>query len=109
MRLFLALSILLAGPAVGQEAYRCGNTYSDKPCAGGELVNTAPAVAESNTTTIYRCDPIHANPFWIAKPCSDVAQGLKEIDRARVPMQMDIHQQVEYVNRERAKQKTGTR
>lgn len=34
-----ALCALLVG-AQAQEAYRCGNTYSQKPCPGGVAVNT---------------------------------------------------------------------
>jgi len=34
-----ALCALLAS-AQAQEAYRCGNTYSQKPCPGGVVVNT---------------------------------------------------------------------
>jgi hypothetical protein len=34
-----ALCVFLVG-AQAQEAYRCGNTYSQKPCPGGVAVNT---------------------------------------------------------------------
>jgi hypothetical protein len=36
----LALSCVLAGPCMAQGIYRCGDSYSQKPCPGGKLVPT---------------------------------------------------------------------
>lgn len=109
MRLCFALCALLAAPVAAQDVYKCGNTYTDKPCEEGQLVDATPAVAEANMTTIYRCDPVYAKPFWVAKACSTYGGVLNEIDRARVPAHMDLHQQVDYLYQQRAKQKNGTR
>lgn len=95
--------------ANAQEVYKCGTHYTDQPCVKGHVIDTTPAIAEANMTTIYRCDPIHAKPFWIAQPCSEAVQGLKQIDSGQAPKEMDIHQQVEYLYQKRAKQKSGTR
>ena len=110
MRLLIAVCALLAGQAVAQEVYKCGNTYTDKPCAEGKVIDTAPAVAEAGMTTIYRCQPPeHFQAFWIAKPCAETIDTLKQIDSASVPANMDLNQQVDYVYRQRAKQKSGSR
>lgn len=53
--LTVALSVLPAWPQV----YRCGTTYSSKPCVGGKEVDTSPAVIDHadsggrSSTTLY--------------------------------------------------------
>ncbi|MBX3655227.1 MAG: hypothetical protein KF686_13675 [Ramlibacter sp.] len=37
--IFIAACALQAG-AIAQNAYKCGNTYSQAPCAGGQVVDT---------------------------------------------------------------------
>jgi hypothetical protein len=42
-----ALLVLAALPAAGQGVYRCGNTYSQQPCAGGSPVDAAAAAPDA--------------------------------------------------------------
>ena len=37
--IFIALCVYLV-PAAAQNTYRCGETYSQQPCAGGKLITT---------------------------------------------------------------------
>lgn len=110
MKTLIVSMLLTVTGANAQVVYKCANGYTDKPCEDGQIVDTTPAVAEANMTTIYRCDPVYAKPFWIAQPCLTPHGGiLNEIDRARVPAYMDLHQQVDYLYQKRTKQNSGTR
>jgi len=50
----MAVAMLLAGSAQAQTIYRCGNTYSDEPCAGAKEVDILPTEGAYNLSGTHR-------------------------------------------------------
>lgn len=89
----------LAVLAFGSEAqvYRCGNTYSNAPCAGGKEIDTGPTLswgqAKGSTATLYLCQAYGGGQFWTRERCRERDALVERMES--VPAGMPFEQQVE--------------
>lgn len=70
--------------------FRCGNSYSDVPCAGATQVHVAPALTNPDaekTREIYLCQDRAGARFWQADACSSDGRSIVRIARvsAEIP------------------------
>jgi hypothetical protein len=89
----------LAALAFESEAqvYRCGNTYSNVPCAGGKEVDTSPTLSwgqtKGGTATLYLCQAYGGGQFWTREHCRQRDALVERMES--VPGGMPFEQQVE--------------
>lgn len=91
------LSVLAPMSDANAQVYRCGNTYSNAPCAGGKPVDTSPTLnwggARAGATTLYLCQGYGGGRFWTREHCAS-REAL--VDRMEsVPANLSFNQQVE--------------
>lgn len=75
--------------------YRCGDEYTDIPCANGIQVDASPALTDPAgpaTTVINLCQAPGGGQYWTAQACSSRSWTL--IRTARVPVQVPWADQV---------------
>ncbi|WP_367849578.1 hypothetical protein [Rhodoferax sp. WC2427] len=105
MRLITALALLALSGSLHAQVYRCGNTYSSAPCAGGRSVDTSPAISAqggaAGTTTLYLCQSYGGGQFWALEHCSQRSALVERMES--VPAGMPFDQQVELAQGQRAK------
>nr|WP_315224478.1 hypothetical protein [uncultured Albidiferax sp.] len=105
MRLFTALALLALSTSLHAQVYRCGNTYSSAPCAGGRSVDTSPAISAqggaAGTTTLYLCQSYGGGQFWALEHCSQRSALVERMES--VPAGMPFDQQVELAQGQRAR------
>lgn len=67
------------------QIYRCGNTYSNAPCKGGQQIaqQSSRPVDRSETKEIYLCKDFQDRLTWESVPCSANGRFMDRI--ARVP------------------------
>lgn len=90
--------------AASGQVYRCGNVYSDQPCAGAKLVSSAPSYSDSTgpqTREIYLCESTSGNRYWQSEHCSASNQSTLRI--ARVPSNISWDAQVATARQQRDK------
>lgn len=90
--------------AQGQTIYRCGNSYSQTPCAGGHAVDDVLSTLHGSTqaapgqATVYLCQGQGGGQFWSATHC---AQHQALIERMEtVPASLPWPQQVQQAQRQ---------
>lgn len=88
--------------AIGQ-IYRCGNTYSNAPCKGGQQVaqQSSRPVDRSETKEIYLCKDFQDRLTWESVPCSANGRFMDRI--ARVPAHVSWEEQVAIARQQRDK------
>lgn len=105
MRIFTALALLALSTSLHAQVYRCGNTYSSAPCAGGRSVDTSPALSAqgggAGTTTLYLCQSYGGGQFWALEHCSQRSALVERMES--VPSGMPFDQQVQMAQAQRAK------
>jgi hypothetical protein len=89
-------------PALAQ-VYRCGNSYSHTPCAGGKAVDTRQPLSveggDATNTVLYLCRSYGGGQFWTREHC---AQRRALVERMEsVPANMGFEQQVEMAQGQR--------
>ena len=82
--------------ATGQ-VYRCGNTYSNTPCEGGEQI--AQPSGGPSSREIYLCKDFQGRLTWESVPCSANGRFMDRI--ARVPTNVSWDEQVAIAMRQR--------
>lgn len=87
------LSALLPGTVVAQEV---------------KAANKKP-VAEAGMELMYRCWPKDGRPYWRNRKCAEAPEDLIQVDTALAPSNLELHEQLQYIHEQRAKQKSGTR
>ncbi len=88
--------------ATGQ-IYRCGNTYSNTPCKGGQQITqqSSRPVNRSETKEIYLCKDFQDRLTWESVPCSANGRFMDRI--ARVPAHVSWEEQVAIARQQRDK------
>lgn len=88
--------------ATGQ-IYRCGNTYSNAPCKGGQQIaqQSSRPVDRSETKEIYLCKDFQDRLTWESVPCSANGRFMDRI--ARVPAHVSWEEQVAIARQQRDK------
>lgn len=88
----------------GQTIYRCGNSYSQTPCAGGHAVDDVLSTLHGSTqaapgqATVYLCQGQGGGQFWSHAHC---AQHQALIERMEtVPASLPWPQQVQQAQRQ---------
>ena len=103
MRLLTALTFLALSTSLHAQVYRCGNTYSNAPCAGGKTVETTPSVSAlggtSGTAMLYLCQSYGGGQFWSQQHC--VKHGALVDRMESVPANLPFDQQVEMASGQR--------
>ena len=101
--LIFLLSVWWTSSAQAQvqaQVYRCGNAYSEAPCANARSVDVSPQVSYPGgprTTLIHLCKQPDNRLAWHVAPCSASGMALERSER--VPVQLDWAQQVAFANR----------
>lgn len=85
------------------QIYRCGNTYSNSPCDGGQLLaqQSSRPVDRSETKEIYLCKDFQNRLTWESVPCSANGRFMDRI--ARVPAHVSWEEQVAIARQQRDK------
>lgn len=85
------------------QIYRCGNTYSNTPCDGGQQLaqQNSRAVDRSETKEIYLCKDFQDRLTWESVPCSANGRFMDRI--ARVPAHVSWEEQVAIARQQRDK------
>ncbi len=102
--LFVLTLALWVAPGWAQ-VYRCGNTYSSKPCAGGRQVDTSPAVIDHadgggrTSTTLYLCEGYGGGQFWTRDHCRRRNAHIERMET--VPADLPFEQQVQMAQAQR--------
>ncbi|WP_326538605.1 hypothetical protein [Pseudorhodoferax sp.] len=99
----------LAGQADAQ-VYRCGNSYSNAPCAGGKAVDVSPPTswgqASNGAQALYLCQAFGGGQFWTTEHCRQRNALVERIEN--VPRDMPFDQQVELARQRVAEARTHT-
>lgn len=99
--IFCTLFLFVSSAAQAQ-VYRCGNSYSAKPCVGGREVDVSEPLSDPSgprLVRIYLCKRPDDQLFWLSEPCS--ARGWT-IDRIElVPRELEWGDKVRYAQRKR--------
>lgn len=78
------------------QVYRCGNTYSHAPCAGGKEIDTSPTLSwgqtKGSTVTLYLCQAYGGGQFWTREHCRKRDALVERMES--VPGAMPFDQQV---------------
>lgn len=102
---FATLAFLALSSGLHAQVYRCGNTYSSAPCAGGRSVDSSPALSAqggaAGTTTLYLCQSYGGGQFWALEHCSQRSALVERMES--VPSGMLFDQQVQMAQGQRAK------
>ena len=100
--LAFSATLLLAAPATAQ-IYRCGTTYSQKPCPGGTEVDTSPPVSvhgqPGRATVLYLCRGYDGGLFWTREHCRQRRALIEHTEM--VPAHLGFEQQVELAKAQR--------
>lgn len=91
----LGIFLTLVATASTAQVYRCGNTYSEEPCAGGKAIDTSPPVSDPrgpSTTLLYLCRNTQDSLAWIPEPCATRGWTLERMER--VPRNLPWEEQV---------------
>ena len=85
------------------QIYRCGNTYSNSSCDGGQLLaqQSSRPVDRSETKEIYLCKDFQDRLTWESVPCSANGRFMDRI--ARVPAHLSWEEQVAIARQQRDK------
>lgn len=85
------------------QIYRCGNTYSNVPCEGGQQIaqQSSRPVDRSETKEIYLCKDFQDRLTWESVPCSANGRFMDRI--ARVPAHVSWEEQVAIARQQRDK------
>lgn len=85
------------------QIYRCGNTYSNAPCKGGQQIaeQSSRPVDRSETKEIYLCKDFQDRLTWESVPCSVNGRFMDRI--ARVPAHVSWEEQVAIARQQRDK------
>jgi len=86
------------------DVYRCGNTYTQEPCAGGRTVDVSPALTDMTgpkTVVINLCRAPGGSLRWIPQQCSTYP-GWTLQRTARVPANLPWQSQLEIARDQRA-------
>ncbi len=85
------------------QIYRCGNTYSNAPCEGGQQIaqQSSRPVDRSETKEIYLCKDFQDRLTWESVPCSANGRFMDRI--ARVPAHVSWEEQVAIARQQRDK------
>lgn len=85
------------------QIYRCGNTYSNSPCDGGQqlALQSGRPVDRSETKEIYLCKDFQDRLTWESVPCSANGRFMDRI--ARVPAHVSWDEQVASARQQRDK------
>lgn len=85
------------------QIYRCGNTYSNVPCEGGQQIaqQSSRPVDRSETKEIYLCKDFQDRLTWERVPCSANGRFMDRI--ARVPAHVSWEEQVAIARQQRDK------
>lgn len=83
------------------QIYRCGNTYSNAPCEGGQQIaqQGIRPVDRSETKEIYLCKDFQDRLTWESVPCSANGRFMDRI--ARVPAHVSWEEQVAIARQQR--------
>ena len=96
MRILIVL-LLLFSPLSHAQIYRCGNSYSDAPCAAGvQPMDASPAVqAEPATASeaIHLCQSHSGARYWTRKACSEKQATL--VQTVQVPVDLSWNEQLQ--------------
>lgn len=90
--------------AHGGKVYRCGNSYSNTPCADAQAVDLASPVSYGSNSArkeIYLCKDYSGNLAWESVPCSANGRFMERI--ASVPANASWDQQVAIARAQRDK------
>lgn len=80
---------------VSAQVYRCGNSYSNSPCKGGQVVDTSPMLSDPRgpaTREIYLCSATPGSSYWSAAHCAERGWRVERIER--VPANLPWEEQV---------------
>lgn len=85
------------------QIYRCGTTYSNSPCDGGQQIaqQSSRPVDRSATREIYLCKDFQDRLTWESVPCSANGRFMDRI--ARVPAHVSWDEQVAIARQQRDK------
>jgi len=79
------------------QVWRCGNAFSDTPCAGGTQVDVSPAIVNHSgpkTTILNLCKvPASKQTWWLSDTCA--SRGWTLMRTERVPANIPWAQQLE--------------
>lgn len=96
MKILTGVLFIAAAMSVNAQVYRCGNTYSNVPCAGGKEVDVSSAVEShggSSVREIYLCKDHSGQLYWQSNRCAVDGRFLERV--ARVPRDLPWDSQVE--------------
>lgn len=85
------------------QIFRCGNTYSNAPCEGGQQIvqQSSSPVDRSETKEVYLCKDFQDRLTWESVPCSANGRFMDRI--ARVPAHVSWEEQVAIARQQRDK------
>lgn len=88
----------------GTSVYRCGNSYSVTPCAGGHVIEDKLSTLHGSTTaapgqaTVFLCQSQGGGQFWSAKHCGQHQALIERMET--VPASLPWPQQVQQAQRQ---------
>ncbi|MPM84856.1 hypothetical protein SDC9_131932 [bioreactor metagenome] len=84
------------------QVYRCGNSYSAQPCAGGREVDVSEPLTDPGgpkSVRIYLCKRGDDRMFWLHEPCSKRGWTIERVEL--VPRNLDWDDQVAFARGKR--------
>lgn len=99
-----ALPLAAQTPAPGSSVYRCGSSYSQTPCPGGQAIEDKLSVLHGSTTaapgqaTVYLCQGQGGGQFWSSTHCGQQKALIERMET--VPASLPWAQQVQQAQRQ---------
>lgn len=107
MKAWLAWFLFLPG-VVAAEIYRCGNTFSERPCPGARIVRVQPAFSmtpDSAAMPVYLCKAyVGGGRFWSTTHCHRQSATVDRV--VNVPRHLPWERQLDLA---RASEREGRR
>ena len=98
----IMLFVFFAGTTHAQ-VYRCGNSYSASPCAGGREVDVSNPLSDPagpKSVQIYLCKTPSSKLFWIQERCANRGWSLERSEW--VPKNLSWDDQLDYARGKRS-------
>lgn len=74
------------------QVFRCGSSYSNTSCKGGQVVDTSPVLSDPRgpvTREIYLCSATPGRNYWSSVHCAERGWRIERIERVAAALPWD--------------------